>query len=85
MESRDMADDIDELLREVEEKYLPRQTLQEKSRIVPHQPANVLAKKQQINVTAIVSSSAGSTAATTGKTTTRAHSSDIVYDIQSVD
>jgi hypothetical protein len=72
MEFKDMADDIEDLLREVEEKYLPRP--QEKnpsssSRMNPSKssnnpPVQTAEKQRDLSVTP--------------KTTTRAHSSDIV-------
>lgn len=73
MEFKDMADDIEDLLREVEEKYLPRP--QEKnpsssssSLMNPSKSVQTAEKQRDQSVAP--------------KTTTRAHSSDIVYEIQ---
>ena len=75
MELKDMADDIEDLLREVEEKYLPRPSNQDKN-----QPSISQFKSSYPTVIQIEKKSGDqSTIAAVVKTTTRAHSSDIVY------
>ena len=69
-----MADDIEDLLREVEEKYLPRPSHQEKnpSQLKSSYPSVQIVKKGHGDDQSVVAS------VVANKTTTRAHSSDIV-------
>jgi hypothetical protein len=71
MELKDMADDIEDLLREVEEKYLPRPSNQDKNN-----PSISQFKSSYPTVIQIEKKSGDQSIV---KTTTRAHSSDIVY------
>lgn len=78
-----MADDIEDLLREVEEKYLPRpvRQLQEKnSRQQPIQPTTTIVtnEKRSYGDRGDQSATGAVGMTTTNRTTTRAHSSDIV-------
>ena len=72
---KDMADDIEDLLREVEEKYLPRPSNQDKN------PSISQFKSSYPTVIQIEKKSGDQSIAAVAKTTTRAHSSDIVYEI----
>ena len=76
-ELKDMADDIEDLLREVEEKYLPRSSNQDKNN-----PSSISQFKSSYpTVIQIEKKSGDQSIAAVAKTTTRAHSSDIVYEI----
>lgn len=72
-----MADDIEDLLREVEEKYLPKSSHQEKnpiSQLKSSYPTVIQIEKRSHGGDQSVAAGASVVA----KTTTRAHSSDIV-------
>ena len=67
-----MADDIEDLLREVEEKYLPRSSNQDKNN-----PSSISQFKSSYPTVIQIEKKSGDQSIV--KTTTRAHSSDIVY------
>nr|CAH0106926.1 unnamed protein product [Daphnia galeata] len=67
-----MADDIEDLLREVEEKYLPRSSNQDKNN-----PSSISQFKSSYPTVIQIEKKSGDQSIV--KTTTRAHSSDIVF------